>query len=749
MTCEHMGERTVLNKQVKTHFKMYKSGRHWAYAAITVATVGIGVGFSSTQNTAATGDDGTNNQTGQITGTSEPNSPVTSGANSATNAGAQSGTSTVSEGSGNTESGTNSVGEQQTSQPAESASVNAGTTASQQGQITQSTSEPTTASEPTTTSEPSTTPTPSPAPEPSPVPGSPATNNGNGANQSTGSGTVITGNSVTIGGKTYTDPIVVEFEREQAILSANIKSGAPFPATFDNLQPVDVDLSKITYDNYINRTKFTNVQQGMYFLKTKTPDEWVADYANNTLPDVLAGNLAWNTDDFESNYNIDDYVHAKYQGTESDIESARYVYNIMLDKYRKITAATPTAFDNTQILTALVGAMGQVNLTHYVATGTAPATVAENIGQQVQVIQYVPNQNPQFDFQQAVMNLEPMTNEESQVTTIRMDMAVPDPDENYQVAGGVVLPSVNDSFFEFAIAKDGQSAHVLTVRNDGTVTGTTEVNATTSPLSLGSLVQTPNSKLTSTTASFMTDQNARVSVLIHDYDLNSTKNETQPTTSNLISFSEPVAYQEQLVPVVVTYYWLNVDGTRSVTNATQLAYVTGSPNNGLANDYQAVLALAAQVRDQFLIDHPDLYLSDDLGTPGDTQPVIPNMRQYSMDQWLIGSADSYAANHTLSNGLGGKKSVVVGNQIVQELANQPGMSGVALAYGYQSFDDMGRAGYTLQRVAELDANGQPMTVDGVVQETQWQLVAPAESPQSILMKSNLVQLSFHSQLSTP
>lgn len=715
-----------MNKQIKQHYKMYKSGRHWVCAAITVVTVGIGAGFSSTQNAAAAGDDGAADQAGQVTDNSTASNQVILGNHSDANTPEQPTSDADSEEKGTVDAGAT----QQASQPIVPAPAEENATPTQPAQTSQ-TNQGTQASLPVSSPEPS--PEPEPATGTAPANSAVASAVANAATNTnaepTTSGTPASTGSVTIGGVTYTDPVVVEFERELTILANKLQSGAATPATFDNLPHVAADPANITTSNYT--TEFS-VKHSQPDVQNETGSQLVMDFADSYLPDILSGNLAWATSDFESNYNVNDDVHRAYQGTASDIWASRYMYNLILDKYKAVTPDTPVAYKNVQVLAKLFGTLGQNSLTRISPTWIVVATMGTNIGQPLRVLPVMPDHNPQFNLDQAKMNLEPMTSGESQVTTIRMDMAIPDADVNYQVVGGLVLPSMTDDFVEFSIAKDHQSGHVLLVGKDGTLNAIQTISVAAPTLSLGTLVSNPNSKLTSTNVSFTTDQNTRPSIIIDDYDLNSTVNDSHPTTSNLISFTEPTEYTEQLAPVLVYYYVLNVDGTTTAVNTTQLAYVTGSPNNGMGDDYAAAVSLAAEVRDQFLVDHPDYVLYKDIDDYGVKPSVVPSMRQYEDSQWLIGSETAYAANHTLSNGQGGKKAVVLGDQVMAQLAGQPGISDVLLASGYQTFDQMGKVGYTLQRVAELDANGQPMTVDGAVQETAWKLIAPATSPQSVV-----------------
>ncbi|WP_175265172.1 KxYKxGKxW signal peptide domain-containing protein [Lacticaseibacillus nasuensis] len=83
-----------MEKSIKTHYKMYKAGRRWLFAAITVASIGIGISAGHTVSVAAAETPSTQETTATSPAAQTPTAE-TSSAESATAAGSDNAQSTT------------------------------------------------------------------------------------------------------------------------------------------------------------------------------------------------------------------------------------------------------------------------------------------------------------------------------------------------------------------------------------------------------------------------------------------------------------------------------------------------------------------------------------------------------------------------------------------------------------------------------------------------------------------------------
>lgn len=233
------------------------------------------------------------------------------------------------------------------------------------------------------------------------------------------------------------------------------------------------------------------------------------------------------------------------------------------------------------------------------------------------------------------------------------------------------------------------------------------------------------------------DQNGRLTFKVDGINTREGNSENQGAGS--INFTEPLTISDILAPLKLTVTKQNADGTIGVISSYQIGYISGNTNGTLQNQYSEILkGVRAYVITELLRNFsPADEVSPIFPIAGFDNYAIPFSNQYTPNQWLIGSTEEYASNNTMYSGLGGRKAVVVGNQVMEQLQGQPGIKEISLPQGFTSWDDVGKADFTLQRVAILDSTGEPVKAkprsklgrilgEKTVQESKWKLIGPEE-----------------------
>lgn len=509
-----------------------------------------------------------------------------------------------------------------------------------------------------------------------------------------------------------------------------------------------------TTDTYYTKKTTTTPAENVY-TKKATVEPTSTYYTQKAAP-AAAQTAQYEAQSPATNENqsVADYVAAPTAATVSNTETTA------VD-----AVPTPTTTDTELSPSAQTATFAAAQAADDSAT-SLPATEGDNVGQQVPV--YTPSDvtTPQFNLTSATQILMPQTSNEERITAIRMDLAIPDPDSNFGVVGGLVKNN-RSGFYEFSIDKlNHNSGHVLafdasgnllstqtlTVGQSVNINGLQSVNLVNSAAKIvGGLVildpiaaalavgqlgeQAADQFLGFSTTHVVLNADQTGKLYFNIKPVTSASASIAVNGDQVVNFSEPFTMTDEPAPVTVTVYQRRADGTVVRMSSSQLAFVTGEAGNGLADDIQIAGALAGQVRDEYLAAHPGYTLYQDLTITGSGQ-LIPTTTQYTPGQWVIGSASEYAQTGTMYDGNGGRKEVVASDAVLQQLAGQNGISSIQLANGYSSFDEMGKAGYTFQRVAILGSNGQPVSapttyVLGYVpvnyqdQESAWKLVAPA------------------------
>ncbi|KRM71738.1 hypothetical protein [Lacticaseibacillus brantae] len=318
----------------------------------------------------------------------------------------------------------------------------------------------------------------------------------------------------------------------------------------------------------------------------------------------------------------------------------------------------------------------------------------------------------------------------STTKTIAQNLAVPDPDANYEVLGGLVRRD-NTGFYEFTYNKANQTGHVLYLNPAGQVIKTVPLQvgkginidglvqwdlalaAVETVRGIGSLLLLDPMRLVSVGARLVSPIIEGVAFGGASQVMLNTAEGGKRAYINItnvggnndeFTFSRPYADFASPVPVRV------VENYTTAPTIDKELYVYLDPTMS----YSDLLATYNRVKADFASANASVITSiQDVETNGQ---VVPTVAEYTPGQWLTeGGQNNFERSYSLFNRQGGVQKVVTGNAIAQKL-------GMGSSYQGQSWDSLGKAGYTFQRVAELDNRGVPTRWG--TNTTRWVVVPP-------------------------